>query len=91
ALYLAKNQGLDAVAYGARDVEGPAGVSTSLREYFARVKALLDVHVLGAQPKFLGDPIEIGPPEEEESGPGAVSGAGAGAGAESGERGGSGG
>jgi len=61
ALYIAGHQGLDAVAYGARDVRGPAGVSTSLREYFARVKALLDVHVLGSEPKFLGDPIEIGP------------------------------
>ncbi|NBB89629.1 MAG: vancomycin high temperature exclusion protein [Spirochaetes bacterium] len=87
ALYLAENQGLDTVAYSARDVEGPAGVSTSLREYFARVKALLDVHVLGAQPKFLGDPIEIGPREEKsdagagsESGEGADSGEGAGSG-----------
>jgi SanA protein len=63
ALYIAHHQGLEAVAYGARDVQGPAGVSTSIREYFARVKALLDVHVLGSQPKFLGDPIEIGPQE----------------------------
>ncbi|MFP4374754.1 MAG: vancomycin high temperature exclusion protein [Spirochaetaceae bacterium] len=61
ALYVARTQGLEAVAYGARDVEGPAGVSTSLREYFARVKALLDVHVLRAQPRFLGDPIDVGP------------------------------
>jgi SanA protein len=61
ALYIATHQGLEAVAYGARDVRGPAGLSTSVREYFARVKALLDVHVLGAEPKFLGKPIEIGP------------------------------
>lgn len=61
ALYIAAQHGLDAVAYGARDVAGPTGATTGFREYFARVKALLDVHVLGAEPKFLGDPIEIGP------------------------------
>jgi SanA protein len=82
ALYLAQSQGLEAAAYGARDVEGPAGVSTSLREYFARVKALLDVHVLGAQPKFLGEPIEIGPLEDLEAA-GTESEAGAGAEVES--------
>jgi SanA protein len=65
ALYIARHQGLDAVAYGARDVGGPAGLGTSVREYFARVKALLDVHVLGSEPKFLGEPIRIGPRERQ--------------------------
>jgi SanA protein len=66
ALYIARHQGLEAVAYGARDVQGPAGVSTSIREYFARVKALLDVHVLGSEPKFLGEPIDIGPEDSQD-------------------------
>jgi SanA protein len=61
ALYIAAHHGLDAIAYSARDVRGASGVTTSIREYFARVKALLDVHVLDAEPKFLGEPIEIGP------------------------------
>jgi vancomycin permeability regulator SanA len=43
-------------------------VTPSFREYFARVKALLDVHVLGAEPRFLGEPIEIGPPASEAAG-----------------------
>jgi SanA protein len=68
ALYIARQEGLEAIAYGARDVQGPAGVTTSFREYFARVKALLDVHVLGAEPRFLGEPIEIGPPASEAAG-----------------------
>lgn len=61
ALYIAAREGLDAVAFGARDVEGPPGVGTSIREYFARVKALMDVHVFDAEPRFLGEPVEIGP------------------------------
>jgi vancomycin permeability regulator SanA len=31
------------------------------REFFARVRAVLDVTVLQAQPRFLGEPVEIAP------------------------------
>ncbi|MFP3960531.1 MAG: vancomycin high temperature exclusion protein [Spirochaetaceae bacterium] len=68
ALYIAHQQGFEAIAYGARDVEGPAGITTSIREYFARVKALFDVHVLGTRPRFVGDPVEIGPGKAEAAG-----------------------
>ncbi|MFO8063783.1 MAG: SanA/YdcF family protein [Spirochaetota bacterium] len=68
ALYIAAQKGLDPVAYGAKDVEGPRAISTSIREYFARVKALMDLHLLDASPKFLGEPVEIGPRSPETAG-----------------------
>lgn len=61
ALYIAASQNMDAVAYNARDVGGVAGLSVLVREVLARVKALLDVHVLNRAPKFLGDPEAIPP------------------------------
>ena len=58
--YIAESLGLDAVGYNARGVRGRSGAATWAREVLARVKMLLDVHVLGTDPKFLGDPIRIG-------------------------------
>ncbi len=59
ALFLARHHGLDAVAYCAADVTGRAGMKTHLREYLARVKAIVDVWILRKGPKFLGPPVEI--------------------------------
>ncbi len=59
AVFLARHHGLDVVAYTAADVPGRAGMKTHLREYLARVKAVVDVWILHTGPKFLGDPVEI--------------------------------
>jgi len=59
ALYIARGHGLDAVAFTAEDVHASVGLSTNLREYFARVKALLDVHILRSRPRYLGDRVWI--------------------------------
>ena len=59
ALYLAKCYGLDATAYNAEDVELEHALKTYFREAFARVKAVMDMHVLHTQPKFLGPPVKI--------------------------------
>ena len=56
AIYIARWNGLDVVAYNAEAVGGYAGLRALAREVFARVKALLDVHILNRQPKFLGNP-----------------------------------
>ena len=58
AIYLAQNQGINAVAFNAKDVSGKYGLKTRLREYFARVNASFDV-VFNTNPKFLGDKIDI--------------------------------
>ena len=60
AIYLARHEGIDAVGFNAREVGSARGFRTRLREQFARVKAVLDVCMLGTRPKFLGPRIEIG-------------------------------
>ncbi|MCB0423234.1 MAG: YdcF family protein [Mangrovimonas sp.] len=58
AVFLAKNHGLKAVGYNAKDVTAYNGFKTNLREYFAKTKAVIDV-LLNVSPKYLGDKIEI--------------------------------
>lgn len=63
AVFLARQRGLEAVGYNARDLNRRAGMATHLREYLARVKAALDVSLLGTEPKFYGPGIELGTPQ----------------------------
>ncbi|MGJ8592732.1 MAG: SanA/YdcF family protein [Aquaticitalea sp.] len=58
AIYLAQNNGIEAVAFNAKDITGRYGLKTRLREYLARVNASMDV-VFNKDPKFLGKKIEI--------------------------------
>jgi SanA protein len=60
AIYIAKSNGIEAVAFPAVDVPMLSGLRTTMRESLARVRTLLDVHVLGRKPHFLGPRIEIG-------------------------------
>lgn len=46
ALYIAQNEGIHAVSFAAQDVPATYSVRTLLREYLARPKAVLDVHLL---------------------------------------------
>lgn len=64
AVYIAQQKGLEVVAYNARDVSARAGLKTRLREHLARVKMLVDLHIISKQPKFDGPPVPIGPPQE---------------------------
>ncbi|MDZ4289174.1 MAG: ElyC/SanA/YdcF family protein [Prosthecobacter sp.] len=57
ALFLARQHGLEAVALDARDVPRAIALLTYLREYLARVQAVLDVTLLNTQPKFYGPPV----------------------------------
>ncbi|WP_374046803.1 vancomycin high temperature exclusion protein [uncultured Alistipes sp.] len=59
AIYTAQTLGLGAIGYNAEDVNANYGFRTQLREKLARVKMFLDLWT-GKNPKFLGDPIEIG-------------------------------
>ncbi len=58
ALFIAQHHNIDAIAYNARQPELPTW-KTTLREYLARPKAVIDVCLLDAQPKYLGDKIDI--------------------------------
>lgn len=59
AIYIARALGLDAVGYNAADVAAYEGVKTNFREKLARVKMFMDLWT-GKNPKFLGEPVEIG-------------------------------
>ena len=57
-IFLAEKKGINAVGFNAQDVSGRYGLKVRLREYLARTKVFIDI-LLGVQPKFLGDKIEI--------------------------------
>ena len=58
AVYIARQNGISAYGYNAKDVNKNAGLKTNIREYFARTKVFID-SFFGIQPKFLGEKIEI--------------------------------
>ncbi len=60
AVYLGRQFGLDVIGYCASDPQD-VPYTARLREYGARIKALLDVTVLDTQPRYLGEPIAISP------------------------------
>lgn len=59
AVFIARRLGIDAIGYTARDVDRWNGMRTKLREILARMAAMLDVYVLGTEPKFYGPPVPI--------------------------------
>ena len=59
ALFLSDHYGIHAVAFCADDADVPWDLMMNVREYLARVKAVLDIYILGKEPKFLGEQIEI--------------------------------
>lgn len=60
AIFIARSKGIEAVGFNAKKVAARVSPRTYIREYFARVKAVLDVYVLGTEPKFLGKKELIG-------------------------------
>lgn len=61
ALFIAKNEHMNAIGFNARDPMSKWGHSiVYIREIFARIKCILDVYFLNTQPVFLGEPIQIG-------------------------------
>lgn len=59
ALFLCRRYGIDAVAFNAEPVSTRVSRWAHLREYLARVKAVLDVYVFQTRPKFLGEKVKI--------------------------------
>ncbi len=65
AIYIARAHGISAVGYAAKDVSGAITTKVKLREYLARAKAVMDVTIMGTEPKYYGDdPYQIGSYEE---------------------------
>lgn len=57
ALFVADHSGLNVVAFNAEDVGGYTGLRQTLREQLARALAVLDVYLLGTEPREL-DAVE---------------------------------
>lgn len=61
ALFIANDIGLDAIGFNAADPQSKLALSkVYVREFFARLKCILDIYFLNTQPTFLGDPVQIG-------------------------------
>jgi SanA protein len=59
AVFIAHKNGIEAVAFDAKDVSSYSGFKTKTRELFARVKVFLDEYILNQQPEIMGDPEPI--------------------------------
>ncbi|CAM3577149.1 SanA/YdcF family protein [Parendozoicomonas haliclonae] len=60
ALYIARKNNIDAIAYNARGILIPEDYSNRIREALARVLAVIETHILGTGPRVLGPDIIIG-------------------------------
>ena len=58
AIFLARQKGIAAIGFDAKDVIGKFSTKTELREYLARTKACLDI-LFNSKPKYGGKPIII--------------------------------
>jgi SanA protein len=58
ALYMARREGIAAIAFNAADVSTRYGFRVQLREKLARVKVFVD-YWFGKKPKFLGEKVPI--------------------------------
>ena len=59
ALFIADFYDIKAIGFNARYVPLRNDIKTPIREYLARIKAVLDLYVLKTQPKFLGKKVEV--------------------------------
>ncbi len=59
ALFIARNYGIEAIAFNAKTVSARYDKYMPIRETLARVKAFIDLFIINKKPKFLGDPIPI--------------------------------
>ncbi len=60
ALFIANKNNINAIGFNSKEVNKNYSFKTRVREYFARVKCVLDIYILYTSPKFLGDKIKIG-------------------------------
>jgi len=60
AIYIAKHIGLIAVGYNAKKVTTQNAIKIKFREFFSRIKCILDLYVLDTKPQHLGEKIKVG-------------------------------
>ncbi|MDO5608186.1 MAG: ElyC/SanA/YdcF family protein [Capnocytophaga sp.] len=59
ALFIAKQNGINAIGYNARNLPSHLGFKTQMREYLARTKVFIDL-IFNVKPKFFGEKVTIG-------------------------------
>ncbi|MGY8690024.1 MAG: SanA/YdcF family protein [Verrucomicrobiales bacterium] len=59
AIFIGRHYGMDVTGVASKRVPFRTSFKTEFRECFARVKAVLDVHLLGTRPHHGGDPEPI--------------------------------
>lgn len=59
ALFVARKEGLDAVAFASQPVSLKYSLQARLREYLARVLVVLDLYLFDTQPNEMGSPVSI--------------------------------
>ena len=59
AIFISDFYGIKAIGFNAQSVPFRVDMKTRIREYFARLKAVLDLYVLRTQPKFLGEKVSL--------------------------------
>lgn len=68
AVFIARHEGLDAVAYNRPQEDARQNLRTEVREFFARVKAVIDLFIIFTPPRHLGAPTQIELVDTEASG-----------------------
>lgn len=59
ALLIARHYDIDAIAFAAGDVPFRYAIRTHIREWFARVKVILDLYITHTAPRHLGGKIKL--------------------------------
>ncbi|MCK5876847.1 MAG: YdcF family protein [Candidatus Marithrix sp.] len=59
AIFISDFYNIKAIGFNAKDVPFRNDMKTPIREYLARLKAVLDLYFLKTQPKFLGEKVKI--------------------------------
>lgn len=59
AVFISRKTGLIAFGLNAQEVTTQKAIKIKIREFFSRIKCVLDIYVLNPEPKYLGDKIKI--------------------------------
>jgi SanA protein len=59
AIYIGRKKGMICFGYNAKDVNSSRSWMVNLREYFSRLKCVLDIYILNTTPKHGGEKIVI--------------------------------
>jgi SanA protein len=59
AVYIANKIGLVAYGFNAQEVTTQKAIKIKFREFFSRIKCVLDIYVLNTKPKHLGEKVNL--------------------------------